>query len=148
MNKDKNRSAIIEPILRELLHSGPALGEEQGRLFAPRILTAGEEALVFLFLEIARRMQSSAPSSSTPSGMIPPYLWLEFARRIKRLIQDALRLRARTDFTPERYAARNCGRVRRRGAGDQGEDVVRDLLHGPAQALDIGDDIPRGPVRG
>ena len=71
---EKNRSAIIEPILRELLHSGPALGEEQARLFAQRILSEGEEALVFLFLEIARRVNQSAPSPSTPSGMIPPHL--------------------------------------------------------------------------
>ena len=69
---EQNRSAIVAQILTELLHSGPALGEEQARLFAQRILTAGEEALVFLFLEIARHLQSSAPSPSTPSGMIPP----------------------------------------------------------------------------
>jgi len=71
---EQNRSAIVAQILTELLHAGPALGEEQARLFAQRILTAGEEALVFLFLEIARHLQSSAPSPSTPSGMIPPHL--------------------------------------------------------------------------
>ena len=32
--------------------------------------------------------------------------WQAFARKTKRLIQDALRLRARADFTPERYASR------------------------------------------
>jgi len=71
---DKHRPAIVEPILTELFHSGPALGEAQARLFAQRILTECEEALVFLFLEIARRLQSSAPAPSTPSGMIPPDL--------------------------------------------------------------------------
>ncbi|HOJ62496.1 MAG TPA: hypothetical protein PK878_19630 [bacterium] len=45
---DKHRPAIVEQILRELLHPGPALGEEQARLFAQRILTEGEEAFVFL----------------------------------------------------------------------------------------------------
>jgi len=29
--------------------------------------------LVFLFLEIARRVNTSVPSLSTPSGMIPPH---------------------------------------------------------------------------
>jgi len=71
---EKNRSAIVAQILTELFHSGPALGEEQARLFAQRILTAGGEALVFLFLEILRRVNTSTPSPSTPSGMIPPHL--------------------------------------------------------------------------
>ena len=45
---EKNRSAIVEQILAAFLHSGPAQGEEQARLFAQRILTEGEEAFVFL----------------------------------------------------------------------------------------------------
>ena len=70
---EKNRPEMVHQILQELLRSGPALGEEQARLLAQRILAEGEEALTFLFLEIARRIQSSAPSPSTPSGMIPPH---------------------------------------------------------------------------
>ncbi|HOL92867.1 MAG TPA: hypothetical protein PLH79_00835 [bacterium] len=45
---EKTRPAIVEPILTELFHSVPAVGEEQARLFAQRILTEGEEAFVFL----------------------------------------------------------------------------------------------------
>ena len=74
LNMEKKRTAIVVPILRELLYSGPEFGEEQPRLLAQQILTAGEEALAFLFLEIARRVRSSAPSPSTPSRMIPLHL--------------------------------------------------------------------------
>ena len=58
---EKNRSAIVAQILTELHHAGPALREEQARLFAQRILTAGEEALVFLFLEIAWHLNLPRP---------------------------------------------------------------------------------------
>ena len=71
---DKNRSAIVARILTELFHSGPALGEEPARLLARQTWAEGPEALAFLFLEIARRMNQSTPSPSTPSGMIPPHL--------------------------------------------------------------------------
>ncbi len=67
---NKNRSAFVAQILTELHHAGPTLGEEQARLFVQRILHEGEEALVFLFLEITRRIRPSPPSSSTPYGMI------------------------------------------------------------------------------
>lgn len=38
---EKNRSAIVEQILAAFLHSGPAQGEQQARLFAQRILIEG-----------------------------------------------------------------------------------------------------------
>jgi len=73
MNMKKNTPSLVEQILRELLHSGPALGEEQARLLAQQAWNESPEALVFLFLEIARRVNTSVPSLSTPSGMIPPH---------------------------------------------------------------------------
>ncbi|HPO99921.1 MAG TPA: hypothetical protein PLX83_04940 [bacterium] len=47
MNMEKNRPAIVEPILTELFHSGPALGEEPIRLLSQRFLAGDEEALRF-----------------------------------------------------------------------------------------------------
>ncbi|MFB3786619.1 MAG: hypothetical protein ACE15F_09630 [bacterium] len=68
---EKYRPAIFAQIRRESLHTGPALGEEPAHILVQRILNEGEEALLFLFREIVRGLKSSAPSSSTPSGMIP-----------------------------------------------------------------------------
>ena len=33
-------------------------------------------------------------------------VWQAFSKKLRRLLQDALRLRARSDFTPEHYASR------------------------------------------
>ncbi|MFB3788740.1 MAG: hypothetical protein ACE15F_20465 [bacterium] len=74
MNMEENRSAIVEKILREIQHLDPTLGDEQTHLLSQKFLPGDEEAILFLFLEIARRLKSSAPSPSTPSGMIPPHL--------------------------------------------------------------------------
>ncbi len=71
---EKTWPAIIEQILRELLHSGPAHGEEQIRLLAQQTWAEDSEALVFLFLEISRCLKYSAPALSNPSGMITPRL--------------------------------------------------------------------------
>ena len=74
MNMGKNRPAIVEQILREIHRLDPTLGDEQTRLLSQRFLAGDEEALLFLFLEILRRVNTSTPSPSTPSGMIPPHL--------------------------------------------------------------------------
>jgi len=74
MNMEKNRAAIVEQILREIHRLDPTLGDEQTRLLSQRSLAGGEEALLFLFLEILRQVNQSAPSPSTPSSMIPPHL--------------------------------------------------------------------------
>ncbi|HPP00754.1 MAG TPA: transposase [bacterium] len=74
MNMEKNRSAIVAQILREILRLDPTLGDEQIRLLSQQFLAGDEEALLFLFLEILRRVNQSTPSPSTPSGMIPPHL--------------------------------------------------------------------------
>ena len=71
---EKNRPAIVDQILQELFSARPAPGEEQVRILVQRIQAEDEETRVYLFLEIIRRMRSSAPSPSTPSGMIPPHL--------------------------------------------------------------------------
>ena len=56
MNMEKNRPAIVAQILREILRLDPTLGDEQIRLLSQQFLAGDEEALLFLFLEIARRV--------------------------------------------------------------------------------------------
>jgi transposase len=45
------------------------LTEEEAR----KIIRQGEEAIIFKLLELSRFIKEKYPSSSTPSGMIPPY---------------------------------------------------------------------------
>ncbi len=55
--------------------------------------------------------------------------WQAFSKKLRRLLKDALRLRARSDFTPERYASRiSCleQRLDQLAAGDYADaDAIR-----------------------
>ncbi len=62
--------AIGEQILRGTHRLEPMPGGETTSLLSQRFLAGDEETLLFLFLEILRRVNKSTPS--TPSGMIPP----------------------------------------------------------------------------
>ena len=64
--------AIGEQILRGTHRLEPMPGGETTSLLSQRFLAGDEETLLFLFLEILRRVNKSTPS--TPSGMIPPRL--------------------------------------------------------------------------
>ncbi|MHC4611833.1 MAG: IS66 family transposase [Planctomycetota bacterium] len=52
--------------------------------------------------------------------------WQAFARKLRRLLHDALRLRARPDFTPKRYAGRIARLERRLAALADGRSVDAD----------------------
>ena len=67
------KKEISDQIVHELLRLGKSLPEGKARALAKTLLSEGEEALTFLLLEIASRVNKSKPSPSTPSGMIPPF---------------------------------------------------------------------------
>ena len=52
--------------------------------------------------------------------------WQAFAKKLRRLLHDALRLRARPDFTPERYAGRITQLEKRLAALADGQSVDAD----------------------
>jgi len=68
-----NQKETADQIIHELLRLGKNLPEDKARALAKTLFSEGEEALTFLLLEIASRVNESKPSPSTPSGMIPPY---------------------------------------------------------------------------
>ncbi len=66
---EKNRSAIVDQILREIHRLDPTLEDKQIRLLSQQFLAGDEEALLFLFLEILRRMnRRSAPAGGGRRG--------------------------------------------------------------------------------
>lgn len=68
----QNRQTIIQPIVEELLCSGSKLKEEQANELAAKLMADGEEALVFLLLELSRYVKIPR-NPIKPSGMIPPF---------------------------------------------------------------------------
>ncbi len=71
---EKNRSAIVDPILREIHRLKPTLKDEQIHILSPRFLAGDEETPFIYFPGNPQRVNTSASSPSTPSGMIPPRL--------------------------------------------------------------------------
>jgi len=96
---------------------GVPLTEEQAREISAR----GEEAVVFVLLELSKRLAEqkgktaagSHQTAGTPSGMKPPYRkppgrhWPAFAKKLRRLLGDAIRLWRRREQLPKTtYASR------------------------------------------
>ncbi len=74
MNRGRNRPAIVDQILCDIHRLDPTLGDEKTRIVSQRFLAGDVEALLFHFMKIAQRVNASASSPATPSGMIPPRL--------------------------------------------------------------------------
>jgi len=93
---------------------GVPLTEEQAREISAR----GEEAVVFVLLELMAEQKGKTAAGShqtagTPSGMKPPYRkppgrhWPAFAKKLRRLLGDAIRLWRRREQLPKTtYASR------------------------------------------
>lgn len=66
-------SEAIQKQIEDFLKNSSSVSEQEIQKLAQVLLREGEEALTFLLLEIASRVQDKKVSPSTPSGMIPLY---------------------------------------------------------------------------